>query len=129
MSTRLERLPDGEVVLQARYACRTFTQRVDAAARRAPVEIRAPRPESVPLRVAAAVAPDTVLTLSIFSVDDDADRLHLQLHCVDGEWQPAHLPIYPGTYFVRCSRFEGGAVRETTWLVREGDTEPRWLMQ
>ncbi|MFT6083041.1 MAG: hypothetical protein ACJAQZ_005125 [Planctomycetota bacterium] len=113
----------------ARYAARTFVQRVDAATQQGPVELRAPRPEHIPLRVAAHVATDTVLTLTIFSAADDSDRTPSQLHCVDGTWQPAKLPLYPGKYRVRCSGYASSDQRETTWIVTKGDTEPRWLMR
>ncbi|MGK0522377.1 MAG: hypothetical protein ACJAUC_005100, partial [Planctomycetota bacterium] len=129
MSTRLRRLPTGEITLVARYASRTFTQRVDVASQQGPVVLHASRPERIPVRVAGHVASDTVLTLSLFSVADDSDRMHSQLHCVDGTWQPSELALYPGVYRVRCSGYASSDTRETTWTVIEGDTEPRWLMR
>ena len=129
MSTKLQRLSAGEITLEAIYASRRFVQQVDAAKQQGVVELRAPRPERVPLRVAAHVAADTVLSLSIFAAADDRGRMHLQLHCVDGTWQPAGIPIYPGKYLVRCSGYASGDDHEITWIVTEGDTKPRWRMR
>lgn len=129
MSTQLRRLPAGEVTLVARYAARTFVRRVDAATQQGPVELLAPRPESIPLRVAGHVATDTVLELVVFSAADDSNRVRSQLHCVDGTWQPAELSLYPGKYRVRCSGYASSVQHETTWVVTEGDAEPRWLMR
>ena len=107
-STRFPRLPSGEVTHVVQYACRTFSQRVDAATQQGPVDLRAPRPERTPVRVAPHVAPGTVLTLRTFSTADGKDRMSLQLHCVDGTWQPAELPLYPGEYRTRGGAYEEG---------------------
>jgi hypothetical protein len=128
-STELARLPASDVTLVATYAGRWFEQRIDPARVRGRVVLRAPEPERVPIRVAPHVAEDTVLMLGVFRNGDDRDRINLQLHCVDGTWQPSELAIYPGQYLVRCGAYAGDKGHETTWTITEGDTAPRWLMR
>jgi hypothetical protein len=93
------------------------------------VELRVPEPERVPIRVAPHVAKDTVLLLDVRREGDDRGRLWLQLHCVDGTWQPSELAIHPGRYSVRCGAYAGNQTHKTTWTVTEGDIAPRWLMR
>jgi hypothetical protein len=129
-STQLARLPASDVTVGASYASRWFEQRIDPARVRGRVELRVPEPERVPIRVAPHVAQDTVLMLGVFREEDTRGRIQLQLHCVDGTWQPSELAIYPGQYRVRCSAYAGGYQgHEATWTITEGDTAPRWLMR
>jgi hypothetical protein len=128
-TTQLARLPASDVTLGASYAGRWFEQRIDPARVRGRIELRVPEPERVPIRVAPHVAKDTVLVLVVFPQEDDRGGIRLQLHCVDGTWQPSELAIHPGRYRVRCGKYAGNQDHETTWTITEGDTAPRWLMR
>ncbi|MFO1077692.1 MAG: sigma-70 family RNA polymerase sigma factor [Planctomycetota bacterium] len=125
--TRICGLPARTVELTTRYAGRVFRQSVDPS-RKHEVSMALPTALTIPLRVAAFVRPETVLSLGIRAVDGGAS-IGESLHCVDGEWQPATIRIYPGTYDVRCQGLGSPEDWTTRWTVADGDASVRWLMK
>lgn len=126
-SQELGQLPAGPLTFVARYAGRAFERTVDPATHPGPLLFDLPEPEMVAVRFDERASTELVHYVQARH-RESGEMVVGQFEYRTGTWQPAAMPLYPGTYDVTCRRIDGQ--QEThEWVIVSGDRAPRWVMR